>query len=308
MPGAGGGLGGAYAPVTFAKPNAPTPTVPPTSPVGAAAAITGAGAYTPDWAKLISTDPGLLDAQASIAAGGAGDLASRNAQIQRALVNFGKVPDLASLASQLGLSQADLQGVAGPDVQRLAQENTNAGLSTEARLSQANQDALRQITATLNARGMLNSGETGFQFDRQNTGNRQAESDATQKLLDYLNQYQQGYASAQAQRAQALASAYSSAADRQYANNQGSAGTSANWAYTDANGNAVYTDANGNAYNADGSRYTGPGRPNPVAAIPGNPYGAAPAPGAGNLYGSLDPGIASFLVNGGSGSLRAKLA
>jgi hypothetical protein len=233
-------------------------------PVGAAPSIT-AGAYTPDWAKLISSDPGLLDAQNALLAGSAGDLASRNALIQRALVNFGSVPDLATLAKQLGLSQEDLSGLAGSDVQRLAQENTDAGLSTQARLAQANQDAIRQLTNQLNARGLLNSGESAYELDRQDTGYRQAQSDATQKLLDYLNQYQQGYASAQAQRAQALASAYGSAADRQFASNQGSAGTAATWAFTDANGAHVYRGPDGTLYNADGSVYNGPGGAPPTS-------------------------------------------
>jgi hypothetical protein len=42
---------------------------------------------------------------------------------------------------------------------------------------------------------------------------------------------------------------------------------------------------------------------NPVTLLgASNPYGAAPAPGQGNLYGSLDPGLASFLVNSAYGS------
>jgi hypothetical protein len=37
---------------------------------------------------------------------------------------------------------------------------------------------------------------------------------------------------------------------------------------------------------------------NPIANIPGNPYGAATEPGAGNLYGTLDPGLASGILSG----------
>lgn len=180
------------------------------------------------------------------------------------------MPDLATLAKQLGLSEQDLAGIAGPDVQRLAQENTAAGLSTESRLNTANDDAIRQIRAELNKRGLLNSGEAGFQLDRQNTGYRQAQSDATSKLLDYLNQYQQGYAQAQAQRAQGLASAYSGAADRQYNTNQGSAGFSATWAFNDPSGTAVYRGPDGSLYGPDGSPYTPP-TPAPQFGTPGVP-------------------------------------
>jgi len=191
--------------------------------------------------------------------------------IQRALVNFGQVPDLASLAKQLGLSESDLQGLAGSDIQRLAQENTDAGLSTESRLSQANDDAIRQIRAELNKRGLLNSGEAGFQLDRQNTGYRQAQSDATNKLLDYLNQYQQGYAQAQAQRAQSLAGAYSSAADRQYGVNSGSAGFSASFAFTDPSGAAVYRGPDGALYDASGKPYSAPQAAPAAQFAPGVP-------------------------------------
>lgn len=119
------------------------------------------------------------------------------------------------------MTQADLQDAFGPDVQKLAQENTAAGLSTTARLDQANQKATRDIIANLNRRGILHSGEAGYQLDQQNLGYRQAQFDAYQKLLGYLQQYRAGYLAAEQQRAQALAQAYSAAADRVYSNNQG---------------------------------------------------------------------------------------
>jgi hypothetical protein len=240
----------------FSNPGAPTlgpggaPNVPTT--------ITGAGAYTPDWAGLISGDAGLLDAKNALAAGGVSDLAGRNAAIENAYIQFGSNIDFATLAKQLGMSEADVQNALGPDAQRLAQNNTDAGLSTQARLGQANTNAINAIRANLNRRGLLNSGETGYELDQQNLGYRQAQSDATQKLLGYLQQYQQGYLSAQQQRDQSLASAYSDAANRQYANNQGSAGTTARFGFTDAAGNHVYVGPDGTLYGQDGSVYHAP--------------------------------------------------
>lgn len=226
-----------------------------TQPSGAPGSIGGVGAYTPDWTNLISSDPGLIDAANAITAGNAGDQASRDALIRGALVNFGYVPDLATLAKSLGLTEQDLSGVAGSGTQQLAKENTDAGLSTEARLNQANTDAIRQIRNELNKRGLLNSGEAGFQLDRQNTSFRQAQSDATQKLLGYLQQYQQGYAAAQAQKAQALAQAYSDAANRQYQTNQGSPGVTASFAFTNDAGQPVYRTPDGSLYNQDATPY-----------------------------------------------------
>jgi hypothetical protein len=178
--------------------------------------------------------------------------------LQRALVNFGSVPDFSQLAKSLGMTEADLQNAAGPDIQRLAQENTAAGTSTQARLTQANDDAVRQIRAALNRRGLLNSGESGYQLDRQNTGYRQASYDANQKLLDYLQKYQQGYVSAQQARQGQLAQSYSDAANRQYANNQGTPGTTATFDHVDSAGRAVYRGPDGRLYDVSGSAYSPP--------------------------------------------------
>lgn len=208
----GGGYG--VPAVSFTNPTAPsTPAV-----AGAAPGSGGSSpsVYTPDWSSLIANDAGLKDALATLNAGAASDAASRNAQITNAYENFGKPVDLSQLAQQLGMSQADIQNALGPDAQKIAQENTAAGLSTVARLDQANTKANRQIIQDLNKRGILNSGETPYQLDQENLSYRQAQQDAYQKFLGYLQQYQQGYLTAQQQRAAALAQAYSAAADRQY--------------------------------------------------------------------------------------------
>jgi hypothetical protein len=213
------------------------------------------------------------------------------------------------------MTPEELQGILGPQTQQIAQQNTAAGLSTSARLAQANTDAVRKIKNELNARGLLNSGETGFQLGREQQSYGQAQFDARSKLLDYLNQYQGGWLAAQQGNAQSLAQAASQAADRQYSLNQGSAGSSANFDHFDTDGSAIYKDSAGNLYTSDGQKYTGPKAPttgpaapggthyeNPVANIPGNPYQAAEAPGTGNQYGSLDPGLAAALLAGGGGA------
>lgn len=181
-----------------------------------------------------------------------------NAELANAYETFGNNIDLSKLAQSLGMTQADLQNVLGPDVQKIAQENTDAGLSTQARLQQQNDQAKRTMMADLNKRGLLHSGETGYEADQLNTSYRQAQSDAYQKFLGYLQQYQQGYLSAQNANAGKLADAISSAATRQAGLNQGSAGVSAQLDHIDANGRAVYKGADGNFYNADGTPYSAP--------------------------------------------------
>lgn len=169
------------------------------------------------------------------------------------------------------MSQSDLQNALTPDVQQLAKENTDAGLSTQARLAQQNKISTRQTIANLNARGALHSGEAGYQLDQLNTGYRQAQSDSYQKLLGYLQQYQQGYLSALGNNTTNLTTAISGAATRQAGLNQGSAGVTAAIDHLDASGKPVYKDPSGNLFNADGSAYT---EPPPPAALPpglGNP-------------------------------------
>lgn len=191
-----------------------------TTPMGSQIPAPPGTLTTADWQNLIAGDAGLQSAEAALSGSQAADQNALGAELTNAYESFGKPVDLATLASQLGMTQADIQNYLGPDAQKIAQENTDAGTSTVARLDQANQNATRAILAGLNKRGLLNSGETGYQLDQQNLGYRQAQQDAYSKFLGYLQQYQQGYLAAQQQRAAALVTAINSAADRQYNLNQ----------------------------------------------------------------------------------------
>jgi hypothetical protein len=186
------------------------------------------------------------------------------------------------------MSVADLQGALSPDVQKLAQENTDAGLSTTARIDDANKKATQAIIANLNKKGILHSGQAGYELDQQNTGYRQAQSDAYDKFLGYLQQYQQGYLSAQNQRAQALGTAYNSAADRAVTQNQGSAGITAYPDHQDANGTWVFKGTDGNFYDPNGQAYSAPAPPPPPAAA------AAPS---GTQFGPADA-LARYISSG----------
>lgn len=262
-------------------PGASAPNDPYSQPSGAASSIAGVGGYTPDWAKLIQGDPAFGQAEANAAAGSSADKSALDANIASALENYGQVPDLAGLAKQLGMTSADLQGL-GPEVSQLANENTQAGNSTVARLSQANDDAIRQIRASLNARGILNSGETPFELDRQNTAYGQSMYDANAKLLGTLQQYYQGYLTAQQQRDASMASAASDAANRQMQLNQSTPGEAAHFVFQDqSTGAPVYqAPSSGLLYNADGSPYQGaPPRAPQTFSAPG-----AQSPITGSIF------------------------
>ncbi len=122
----------------------------------------------------------------------------------------------------------------------------------------------QQITNALNARGLLNSGESGYELGQQQQNFTNSQFDARSALLKAIQGYQQGFLQGQLQRAQAEAQAYSDAANRQFGMNQSipgtpaTPGTQAHFITTDDNGQPIYSDGQ-NYYNADGSPYTGPG-------------------------------------------------
>jgi hypothetical protein len=99
---------------------------------------------------------------------------------------------------------------------------------------------------------------------------RQAQSDAYQKLLGYLQQYQQGYLSALNTNTGNLTNAIGAAATRQANLNQGSAGVTA---HETSPGSGIYVDPSGNLYNHDGTTYTPQNNQPPPASTP------APTPG-----------------------------
>jgi hypothetical protein len=146
-------------------------------------------------------------------------------------------------------------------------------------LDQTHQDAIRSIKNALNARGLLGSGEAGFQLNKEQQNYTQGEYDSQAKLLDYLSSYQQGYLQAEQSRQSQLAQSASDAANRQLAlpQNQPSAGTTAAFDHVDQNGQAVYRAPDGTLHNSDGSIY------NPQQAPPPGPAASSNAvsPGSG---------------------------
>jgi hypothetical protein len=232
--------------------------------------------FTPDYAALINADPLLGQTRADFAANGVTDAASRNAAINRALVQFGAIPDMAKAQDALGLNLGDL---VDPNTRQLASQNQ---FSTQATLSDALQKQIRSIRQSLAARGGLRSGELGFQLGEANKQFGQAENDATQKLLDSLGGYQSAYVEGQRQAQAALRQAQQEAAARQAQLHPATGSQTAALAFVDANGNAVYQGGDGSLYNLDGTRYSGPGR---AAAAPQAPaqqpnQGAAPDGGS----------------------------
>ena len=186
-PGLTGGFGlpapGAGSTYTWANPTSPTYAPPP----------------MPSLSDLLAGDPIYQQQFAQLQAGGVYDTSTANAARARALIQFGQMPDLSGVQGLIG----DLSGL-DPNTGTLAQQNTTAGLSTQARLSQANTDAIRRIKAVLGARGLFRSGETGYQLGREQTDYTRAQYDARQKLVDYLAGVQSALVQAERARQAAL--------------------------------------------------------------------------------------------------------
>src|SRR3990172_1534950 len=72
-------------------------------------------------------------------------------------------------------------------VRQLAKQNTEAGMSTLARIQHAADLARRNQINDLASRGMLQSGETGYQLGELGLQRQQTEYDSRKQLLEYLS-------------------------------------------------------------------------------------------------------------------------
>jgi hypothetical protein len=178
---------------------------------GADGGAGAAAAKTPSEELMaqIEADPLYQQFKADMAAEDASSIAQRQAAVRRAVI----LSDLFN-PSQLTGGLSALAGDVDPMTINLAAENTKAGISTRARLDLAHKDADTGITNSLAARGMLNSGETGYHLGREDTTYRRNTFDAVQQLLDYLSQAEGGYLESAKGRQRDLANAAAAAAGR----------------------------------------------------------------------------------------------
>lgn len=166
-----------------------------------------------DYKSAIENDPVYRQMVSDLGAQGVSDRAGLTAARQRAIAQFGVVPDVSGLDQSLvgpGFAE-DLT----PEVRALAAQNTAAGLSTQARLNQAHDQQRQALIHTLASTGRLHSGEAGYQLGLDQQQFAQGQYDANQKLLDVLGQYAAGFAEAQRQQELARQQAAAEAAQRQ---------------------------------------------------------------------------------------------
>lgn len=154
----------------------------------------------PDYTSQIYGDPNYISLRNLIQAQSAAEAAQRRAAVQQAVINYGAVPQAPGGINSQWWS-ADLPSTVGA----LADQNTAAGLSTLARLARWNETQTRQIQNGLAARGMMQSGELGYQLGEQGLGYRQQQYDAAQDLLAKLFGVYSSSASNEQQRQMQLA-------------------------------------------------------------------------------------------------------
>lgn len=173
------------------------------NPIGSTSSSDTGGSSPFDVQKLL--DSLLNPIKSDLAAQGQVDLAGRNAGINRALVQFGQLPDFGQAQQALGLNIGD---IVSPDTAQLAASNP---YSATKQLAQQHTDAVQKIRQALAARGMLQSGELGYQLNREQQQYGQAQYNAGQQLLDFINGLQQGYLQSEAQRQATLGSSANNA-------------------------------------------------------------------------------------------------
>ena len=165
----------------------------------------------------IANDPAYAQALADEQAALAAAASQRDSAINQALIQFGQVPDFASIAKQLGLSDDQINSISGsinPETGALADQFTQSGDSVLGQLRHAHDVALAQLRASLAARGMLESGATGVGTGIDNENYQHGLSQAYQQLLGSLLGYENDYTNSSNSARTALENAASSAYDR----------------------------------------------------------------------------------------------
>lgn len=168
--------------------------------------------YTPDYNALLQGDPLLGQFRADLSAQDISEAAQAAARAQQAFIGFGEVPNLPQ-----GLFDPIFGTASDTATSQLASKNTEEGLSLLARIQKQRADVQQRIIDQLTGRGILRSGETGYQLGQNGLAYKQAQFDARQKLMDYLNGILQQVTSARGERQRDLASELTAAFQRQLA-------------------------------------------------------------------------------------------
>lgn len=189
--------------------------------------------FTPDYQSLIQQDPYFAQVRDALSAQSASDAAQRDKQLGQAFINFGEAP--AGYESLVGDAAANNPFSALAQLQRAYEQNT------------------RNTKNQLASRGILQSGETGYQLGNENRDYLQNQYEARQQLLDFLNGVEAAFASNEQNRSNELIQAGQQAYQNQVGLPQNTptspfrANLLASW-----HGGAYYKGKDGKLYDAQG--------------------------------------------------------
>lgn len=189
-------------------PTAGYPAPPPASP---------GGGGDPGYGGMIGTSPDLSGLEAEYGAASRENAASRDAALRRYVISYGQLPDFASL----GISDSAkgfLKNALNQQTRDLAAKAEAEGLSIHARQAKDNMVASRRIPATLAGRGLLRSGQTGYDLGEQGQNYKITQYDTLNELLGNVEGTVGNYMSGERERAIALAQARIAAAYDAYQN------------------------------------------------------------------------------------------
>lgn len=136
-----------------------------------------------DWRQLIESDPLYKQGLVDIGADSAGDRARTLAALRSALARFGG-QGLAGIAGKLGPGWEDLLD---PTTIGAAAAGDTAGTTAWSQLEKAHKDRLLAEEDIRAARGILSSGQTGYEIGRARQEDTIARENAVQSLLELLS-------------------------------------------------------------------------------------------------------------------------
>lgn len=169
--------------------------------------------------NAINSDPLYGQDKTDAAANSVQDSQSAAANIVRSLVQRGIVPDMASAASSLGLSQNVLDflknNVDLGHASALAKQATDSGVSQEARLALTHNQNVQGVKNSLAARGLAASGASASDLGREANQYKVQKFDADQQTADYINGAIAAFAQSERQRQDSLRQSAAAAAARQ---------------------------------------------------------------------------------------------
>ncbi|MBI3936420.1 MAG: hypothetical protein HY323_05540 [Betaproteobacteria bacterium] len=236
----------------------------------AAAAVGGPPAYpflppgqigvpAQTWQDVIRSDPLYQQKAGDVSAAKASAAAGRAAAVRAALIRLGIVPDVNAAFASLGLP-AQYQQWLGEDIdeptRKLTESNEFSFARQAAKQHAENLTALQDVLA---AKGILRSGQTGFETGRESERYQGSLNDAVQQLLDFLGGQYGGYATTESGLTRELGTFGETVMERLLG--QGVTPAAAFTATYDPESGLYYKD--GRYYDAQGNPVAPPERPPP---------------------------------------------